>query len=222
MLAGCLTLWTYRRTADTQAVGTAIDRIQAHLLEFWLYADAPALVWKSWKGLLVANTRLYRLLAKPLLILFVPSMLLYLLFDAEYGTAPLAVGKPAVVTMTLSAPIAAPPRLQAPDGIAAESPPVRVFSRNEVSWRIRPLRPISTELAWTAGGQKLTKSVAAGPGFRLHSSRSLPRLISGPVTWIEIEYPPALISFAGLEAHWLVWFALFSAFGAAVTAVTPL
>jgi hypothetical protein len=36
--------------------------------------------------------------------------------------------------------------LQAPPGIAVESPPVRVFAERQISWRIRALRPVRGKL----------------------------------------------------------------------------
>ncbi|MBI4875221.1 MAG: hypothetical protein HY822_11370, partial [Acidobacteria bacterium] len=116
--------------------------------------------------------------------------------------------------------------LKTPDGMSVEGPPVRVFSQRQVSWRIRPRRPLSGRLEWVFAGRKVEKSVAAGPGARPVSrkrTRSLAGLVryptetpldAGPVAWIEVSYPSATVTFLGLEAGWLVWFVAFSLPGA--------
>jgi len=231
VLLGAFMMWVFRRTADRRAIRETIHRIEAHLLEFWLFVDEPWLIGKSWKGLLVANARLYRLLLVPLLILSVPMAPVFFCLDGLYGSSPLPVGKPALVTMGLDRPLdllSPLPELNAPDGISVESPAVRVFSERQVSWRIRPLRPLAGEFRWVLDGKKVEKSVAAGEGFRYHSrkrTRSLVELVrypaeallpAGPVEWIEIAYPSATVRLLGLEAHWSIWFVAFMLLGAVI------
>ena len=233
LLLGAVMMWILRRTSDRQAVRQTINRIQAHLLEFWLFVDEPRLVWKSWRGLLGANVRLYRLLAVPLLLLIIFMTPVFFWLDAVYGSAPLPVGEPALVTLGMNQfleQISLIPELNAPDGISVESPAVRVFSLRQVSWRIRPLRPLTGEFEWEVAGKKLVKDVAAGEGFRYPSRkrvRSLVELVrypteaplpAGPVDWIEIAYPAATVRLFGVDTHWWVWFVAFSLMGALLLA----
>jgi hypothetical protein len=225
-------MWAFRRIADREALRAAANRIQAHLLEFWLFVDEPSLVWKSWKGLLWANARFLRLLLVPLVVLSVPTTPLFFFLDAFYGSSPLRAGKPAVVTLKVRTCKEdrghSGLELKAPDGISVEGPPVNVTGEREVSWRIRPLRPLSGTIEWTLAGRKVEKSVTAGPGSRYVSrkrTRSPLELVrypteaplgAGPVDWIEVSYPYATVPFLGLETHWSVWFLAFSLLGAAL------
>ena len=226
-------MWIFRRTADRQAVRKAVNRIQAHLFEFWLFVDEPGLVWKSWRGLLRANARLYRLLAIPILLLTIPMAPVYFWLDAFYGSSPLPVGKSALVTLGMNHNLEQSkqsPELTAFDGVSVESPAVRVFSERQLSWRIKPLRPLAGELEWMVDGQKVTKAIVAGNGLRNHSRRRVRSLIqwvrypteaplvTGPVDWIEVTYPSATVPLLGLDAHWSVWFVTFSLIGAAILA----
>jgi hypothetical protein len=223
---GALMMWLFRRTTDRAALRQTVRHIQAHLLEFWLFADEPWQIGKSWKGLLLANLRFYRLLLAPLVILSILTAPVFFGLDALYGSAPLPVGKPALVTMRMDRPLEAIPEMRAPDGISVESPAVRVFTEREVSWRVRPLRPVTGEFQWILDGTTVAKSVSAGEGFRFHSpkrTRSVVELIrypiepplpAGPVEWIEIDYPSAAVTVRGLEAHWSIWFVAFAAVGA--------
>ena len=228
VLIGALLMWAFRRIADREALRAAANRIQAHLLEFWLFVDEPALVWKSWKGLLWANARFLRLLLVPLVVLSIPATPLYFFLDAVYGSSPLRVGEPAVVPLKVSQSLDRP-ELKAPDGISVESEPVYVIGAREVSWRIRPLRPLSGTLVWTLAGSKVEKSVTAGPGSHYVSrkrTRSPLELVqyptetplgAGRIDWIEVSYPRATVAFLGLQTHWAVWFLAFSLLGAALS-----
>lgn len=229
--AGALMMWAFLRLADAAAIGRSVNRIQAHLLEFWLFVDEPSLVWKSWRGLLAANGRFLRLLLVPLALLAIPMLPLAAFLDAWYGSAPLPVGRPALVTMGMNRALdTQAPVLRAPGGITVEGPPVRVFSAREVSWRIRPREAATGELQLTLAGTTVEKSVAAGAGTQFLSrrrTRSLAafalypteaRLAEGPVKWVEVDYPSAAVVLFGLEAHWLVWFFLFSVPGAILAA----
>jgi hypothetical protein len=215
IMCGAAMIWIFRRTANGPAIHAAARRIQAHLLEFWLFVDEPRTIWKSWKGLLAANARLLALLLVPVVILSIPSVPLFFFLDAVYGTSPLPVGKPALVTVGFDDSPSQIPALLAPDGMSVESPPVRVSSRRQVSWRIRPLRPLSGDLQFIVGRTKLSTSVTAGDSFRYHT-QSRTRSSAGPIQWIEISYPSAELVLLGWEAHWSVWFLAFSIFGALI------
>jgi hypothetical protein len=225
VVCGAAILWVFRRIADGDAIHTALNRIQARLLEFWLFMADPQSLWQSWKGLLAANGRFLRLLGVPLVVLSVATLPLFFFLDALYSTAALPVDRQAVVTMAFDRPLDAVsplPELQAPAGIAVETPAVRVPAEWQVSWRIRPLRPVAGELVWAGGAEPCEKSVRAGAGF--HSprrARGLALLLhpaeaplpSGPVEWIEVAYPSAEPALFGVEAHWSIWFLAFSLIG---------
>ena len=93
--------------------------------------------------------------------------------------------------------------LAASEGVAVETPPVRVLDERQVSWRIRPIRGGSAQLRFTVDGQPVTKTVVSGsaPGFVPGRSVSSTlaalwdpdekRIPSAAVEWIEIRYPAA-------------------------------
>jgi hypothetical protein len=223
-------MWTFRRTANRQALGAEAKRVQAHVVEFWLFADEPALIWQFWRDLLRANARLIALLAVPLFILSAPMIPLFFLLDAIYGHAALPVGRPALVTIGLARDAPESPVLSVPDGIRVESPPVRVPGAREVSWRIRPGRPLSGALRVSMAGSSVEKSIRTGSDFawlspkRVQSIAGLIRyptetpLPPGAVEWIDVSYPAASVAFAGLDAHWLNWFTVFTVAGAILAA----
>jgi len=184
-LTGAAAIWLFRRTSDGAKIRAKVNQIQARLLEFWLFVDEPAAIAKSWRDLLSANAALLRLLLLPLAILTILTLPLYFWLDEKYGTSPLPVGKPTVITLQLDQPQDPHkplPELRPPDGIAVEGPPVRVFSLRQVSWRIRPARPMTGKLTWVIGTRTIERRIAAGDPFS--------------------------------EFHWSVWFVGFSLVGA--------
>lgn len=143
ILYGIAAAFVFRRFTDRSALRRSSNRTLAHVMELALFLDSPMLVFRAQRDLLKENLRLLRLTILPASILALLFTILYQPMNATYGRAPLPVGEPAVVTI----PIADnSPRLDAPDGIAIETPAVRVLHDHEISWRVRPLRLTGTDL----------------------------------------------------------------------------
>ncbi len=225
LLAGVGMLWVFARTSNQKAIRAAKRKLQAHLYELRLFTDEPALVWQAQKALLWANLRYIGLMLVPAVILTIPMVILFVYLDAFYGMSPLPVGREAIVTMKLTQPLVAseaPPKLEAPAGIIVETPAVRVMGEREVSWRVRPERPVSGYLRFVLSRHEIEKKINAGPGPRYLSDRRVAsskdllwhpmekRIHDAGVEWIEIPYPPAKLHWLGLDLHWVVWFLVFS------------
>jgi hypothetical protein len=222
VFCGVSSAFIFYRTADMSALLPIFRQIHARFLEFRLFFDEPRLIWRAQKALIGANLRVSALLLRPTLILALPVVWLMLQLDAVYGTAPLRVGEPAVVTAQLDTDDE-PWVLEAPAGIAVETPPVRITGERQMVWRIRPLRPTTGVLRFTLRGVTLTKAIAAGnrttflirrrerslPAFLLDPEE--PRLPAGSVIWLEVDYPAA-------SRWWMVWFLAISTTSALVFA----
>jgi hypothetical protein len=211
---GLLAAWVFRRTADMAALRATLRQIHARFLEIRLYFDEPRLIWRAQKALIGANLRVCALMLRPALILALPMAWLTMQLDAVYGAAPLRAGEPAVVTAQLSTelrPEDAQSVLQAPAGIAVETPPVRIAAERQIAWRIRPLGPVSGRLRFTLRGATFTKAVAADsrsafplrrrerPLFAFLMHPEEPRLPAGSAVWLEVDYPEA-------ARWWIAWF----------------
>ena len=149
------------------AVRAAGKRLQADLLEMRLYSSEPALMWRAQKAVVRDNVRWLALMLPPALILGLPLAWLFVQLDSVYGHSPLAVGGVAVVTVQLKRalePVDAAATLQAPPGIAVETPPIRIIARRQISWRIRALRPVRGNLRFVM-------------------------LPTGDVAWVKVNYP---------------------------------
>ncbi|HVT91493.1 MAG TPA: hypothetical protein VHD76_01515 [Bryobacteraceae bacterium] len=228
-LSGALSLWMFRRFLDAARFRAAANRMLAHLFEFQLFSDEPALILRAQRDLLAANGRLLKLIALPLALLTLPMAILLVGVDAVFSRAPLAPGQATVVTVQCKTNQCATPgnalsgiSLSAPAGVNVETPAVHIVRNGQISWRVRPVQAISGDFEIRSAGGVIQKSIVASPGLRWISERragSIGRFLLHPaeghfsspvVDWVEVAYPPATV----FGKHWLVWFVLGSLAGA--------
>jgi hypothetical protein len=224
-LAGVAMLWTVGKTSNQDQIRSVKRRVFAHILELRVFRDEPRVMWRAQKSLFAANMRYIGLMLLPVLWMGLPFAVLLVHVDAFYGRSPLPVGRESIVTVAMRSPLdaqAPEPMLAAPPGVAVETPAVRVMSAREVSWRIRPLRPVSGELRLTLGAETIAKRIEAGsppgfvPGRRVSSVFEAiwhpdeARIQSRSVEWVDVRYPEARVKLFGIRAHWLIWFVVFS------------
>jgi hypothetical protein len=216
-------LWVFQKTSNQTKIRAVKRLVQAHLLELRIYRDEPAVMWQAQKSLLAANLRYMGLMLQPALIMGLPFAILLVHLDAFYGRAPLVVGADTIVTMGIRGPAGGSvPVLDAPPGVAVETPAVRVLDEGQVSWRIRPRAAVSDLLRIRVGGGTVEKSIEAGAGPRFVAGRKVSslwdavwhpdeaRIAVAPVEWVEIRYPDASVEWLGIRMHWLIWFIVIS------------
>ena len=220
---GVLAFLVFRRFTDPLALRRVRKRLYAHLLGIRLFSEEPVLVWEAQKALVADNLRFLALVAKPVLMMAIPFALLYGPLDSIYGWGPLEVGHSAIVTYQLSGEATAGEAhftLLAPPGIAVESPPIAVPAENQISWRIRPLVPARGNLRIIARGVGGEVSVPVASGERLLSFYRRHASLTGGF-WVDIDYPKADVTIAGLSLPWLAWFLLISTASAVLCLFRP-
>jgi len=191
---GVVACLVFRRFTNRESIRRAVNRVVAHVMELGLFLDSPGLVFRAQRDLLLENFRLLRLVILPGAILALAFALLYPAMDANFGHAPLTVGEPSVVTIQMKDAMM-PVELEAPLGMAVETPGVRSVHDRQISWRVRPLREISGDLRFRIENRVVSS------GFFLHDAA---------IRSIEIRYPRSTI----LGFSWLLWFFLISSVSA--------
>jgi hypothetical protein len=186
----------FRHCTDQASIHRTVNRMIAHVMEFRLFLNSPALILRAQRDLIRENLHLLRLILLPCVILAVIFIVLFPQLDAIYGHAPLKVGERSVVTAKLSGDAV----LEAPAGIEVETPAVHAVHDRQISWRVRPLGRTSGELRVRYPGGVLTRQIVAGNG--LIYGWKLP--FTSPE--IEIRYPRRAV----LGVNWMVWFFLIS------------
>jgi hypothetical protein len=227
ILLGLALLWVFGRISNQQAIRATKKRLQAHMYELRLFADEPKLILKAQASLLRENVRYLGLMLLPMAVITIPLLPLLAALESFYGRSPLQPGRAAILTVkvaSLSSDFA--PRLELPDGVVAETPPVRVLAKKQVSWRIRAQRTLSGSITVAAGGESASKSIDAGVGPSYISSRrvsSLIELLQNPqepllttklIRAIEIDYPSTQVHWFGVDLHWIWWMLILSMTGA--------
>lgn len=166
MLAGFVSVWIFRRFTDAEHFRSASNQFLAHLFEFRLFSDEPAILLRAQQDLLRANARLLRQALVPSIILVIPIALLMFCGDHLLARAPLRIGDPTVLTSRSST------SSQLPDGLVVETPSVWVTSEHQAYWRVRPLK-------------QMAGTVKAGSGVHWISSSGTSGII--------VQYPPATV-----------------------------
>ncbi len=182
----------FARFSDRVAIRRTRNRMMAHVMEFRLFLDSPALVLRAQRDLLRENLHLLRLILLPCVILALMFVVLFPQLDAMYGHRPLKAGERAIVT----AHARADATLEAPPGIEVETPGAWNVYEGQISWRVRALGRVSGELKIGS----LTKRIVAGGG--LIDGWKIP--FRSPE--IEVQYPRAAV----LGVNWMVWFFVIS------------
>lgn len=224
LVSGAASVWALRRWSDLIRFRAEMNRVIAHLMEFRLFAEEPALIVRAQWNLLKANARMLRVLLAPSLLLLIPFVLLFAAMDGFFARAALPIGEPAVITLQGRGNLPAA-QLRTPHEIAVETPAVSAPRLHQVSWRVRPLSAVSGSLQLRWDGHVLSKSIAAGAGLHwtaAQRSGSLAGFVMHPfetpfadseADWVRVAYPAA--SVAGVS--WLVWYSLGALLGALVS-----
>ncbi len=199
LIYGLAAAMVFRRFSDEALVHASVNRMVAHLMEFRLFIDSPAVILRAQWELLRENLRLLRLVLVPCLIMVALFAFLFPTLDGMYGRAPLNTGQSSVVTARI-----ADGTLEVPAGIRVETEGVRSLRDGDVSWSVRPLGRVDGQLRVRDGGRSLTRRVVAGDGIVYGWQAPFAK------PGIEIRYPARTV----LGLNWMVWFFLISSLAA--------
>jgi uncharacterized membrane protein (DUF106 family) len=232
LLTGISMLIVFRFTSSQEGIRQSKDRIKAHLLEVRIFNDNLKILLSAQKHLLIANTKYLMYVLVPVLVMAIPVSEVLIQLNGWFGYEPLRVGDTAVINVYVrddAHDALESLRIEAEPGLLIETPPVRVFSEGEISWRIRAVREGRHAVRISESDSVVRKEVVVSDS-RL--SRVTPRIAEASfintfvnageaqipktmvVRQIEVVYPQRHIPLFGLRIHWLViFFVLSLAFG---------
>ncbi|MBM4311259.1 MAG: hypothetical protein FJ119_09995 [Deltaproteobacteria bacterium] len=212
-------------TANRKAFSAVVDAIAASILAVFLFRDNIAVTMRSEARLLVCSVKLLWHSLFPVLVMSVPLIFVLAQMAAWYQYRPPVPGSETVlVTMQLQEPSGQWPEVSLKDSAAVGvmTGPVRLFSRAEVYWEIKPLQPGDHELIFRVGDQEYVKTFGAGEGFmRLNPKRSsgwadlllfpLEKPLPGEslVRSIQVDYPARPSRLYGTD-WWILYFCIAS------------
>lgn len=227
-VTGVLILLIFKYTSNQQAIGRVRDNIKANMLALRLFKDELAVTLQSQGRLFRGAFQLLFHSLRPMLVMILPVSLLLAQMGLWYQFRPLLPGEEALVTMKLSSAAANPlpkARILPHPGIIATIGPVRVPSKNEIYWQIKPLSNGSHQLLFQLENQTFEKQIVVGEGFmRISAVRPGPNWTDiilhpaerpftseSPVHSISVDYPPRSSWTSGTD-WWLVYFFIASMF----------
>ncbi len=218
LVTGLLMLIIFRKTSNQHIIKQVKDRIKAHLLELRLYKDDLALSYVAMKGVLQANAKYLLQAIRPMLALMVPTILILIQLAIRYEHRPLQIGESAIISLNLaSASAINNVKAGFPDGIRAETPPLRIGQKNQIDWRIKATTEGHWQIDFRIGDEVVTKELIVGEKLEPLSPRraggSFVDSFLNPVETslssasavkeISLQYPDRSLSFLGQDMNWL-------------------
>jgi hypothetical protein len=224
-LSALLALWIFGRYSNQEAIRTVRNRIRGNMLAVRLYRDSVPVVM-ALQGSIIRDTLTYlKYSLVPLPVLLVPFLLILIQLDLHLQVRPLRPGESAVVKAKFSSALELEEqvRLESPEEIVVETPPVRIAALKEVVWRIRAKAPTRNFLILHRGDQRVPKEVIVGDNqgavTALRAGNLMDMLLnpgeapiqeSAEVESIQIHYPQRDLSLFGWNIHWMILFFVFS------------
>jgi uncharacterized membrane protein (DUF106 family) len=221
-------LVVFKKTSNQRALAEVKRKIHACLFEIRLFNDDFRAIFRAQIEILRHNLTYLRHSMAPMLWTLPPLVLAIAQLNGYYGYEGLAVGRAALVKVTVSAAAAASgarPDLRLESGspgLRVVEPAVWIPVLGELAWRVVPERAGDYELRVVGGTASLTKTVHAGPGVVRRSPirpaglldqvlyPAEPPLPDGPVQAVTLAYPEARMEALGWEFPWLVGYFLLS------------
>lgn len=222
LLAGVLMLWLFGKTSNQERIHVVRDRIRGNMMAIRLYGDDLGLLFRL-QGRILRQTMTYMAHALvPMLVMIVPVLLILIQLNLRFASRPLAPGETTVVKVTLrdGSALSAPVDLEVPDGVAIETPAVRIESKRELAWRVRGDAPGRHVLVVKTGNERIDKELVVGGGWGAISEKRTgegffdallfpkepPIGSSSVVKSVEMQYHELPLSLLGWDMNWLVVF----------------
>lgn len=232
LLTGLFMLFIFKHTSNQAGIRQVKNRIKAHLLELRLFKDSLGVSMKAQGQIVLANFKYMGYSLKPLLVMFIPLILILIQLNFWFAYDSLQSGQTALLKVKFEDDVSlmeTPVEISASEGVIFETPPLRMEDDNEIDWRIRAQQKGVHDIVFSISGQEFTKIISVDlkklsrisplktkKSFwkeLLYPAESpFPR--PSPIQSIEITYPSRNMNLFGWQIHWLiVYFALSIIFG---------
>jgi len=233
IVTGIVMLLVFRQTSNQKAIKKTKDKIKAHILELVLYKDNLKIIVKAIGNIFRYNGRYLYQTIIPLLIVFIPVILILIQLNYRYQFRSFNSGDRTLVKVKLvdgSSDNFDKIKLLNSPNYQIETPALRIVEANELDWRVRILNGDKFNLLIENEGDTVIKSVNRTDRVSFLSPKrerfsSLAFLLcpteepiseSKIIKSIEIQYPQRKMKIFGFYVHWLVVFfvvSLIAAFG---------
>jgi uncharacterized membrane protein (DUF106 family) len=222
---GLFMLLIFKRVSNQEGIRAVKNHIQAYLLELRLYQHDAGLSVQAFRNVMKSNMKYLGYALKPMLFLFIPVLLIMIQIAVRYEYRSLSVGEQAVLDVCLSEGVQGSEfRLEAPENIRIETPPLFIPDEDRIYWRIRAVSKGEGELVFRYGQKALNKQIfvdshrkkISPEKVKASSLKSFLYPAEPPLSGkdflreIHLHYPHQSLTILGIRIHWLVLFFIFS------------
>lgn len=226
-IAGVFLVFIYGKVSNQRKLREVKRGIGAALFESILFRRDLKVSLGAQLRMLKGAGSYFLLALPPLAILLVPCVLLLAQLQVRYGLRPLHPGESTLLSVTAKEGVDLRDLVVGPPQSLELSPPVRIPSLHEATWRVQPQVAGSYELTLPSLNAALPLEVAGvTPRLRPLTSRAFwdrvlyPSDLALPESLesISVVYPERDYSVLGVSMHWVILFfvvSLISGLGAA-------
>ena len=126
LLTGLLMLFIFKHTSNQAGIRQVKNRIKAHLLELRLFKDSLSVSMKAQGQIVRANFKYMGYSLKPLLVMFIPLILILIQLNFWFAYDSLHSGQTALLKVKFEENISlmdTPVEISASEGVIIETPP---------------------------------------------------------------------------------------------------
>jgi uncharacterized membrane protein (DUF106 family) len=221
VITGIVMVIIFKYTSNQAAIRKTKDKISAYFLEVRLFKDDLGLMLDAQRRILRTNLTYMRHSVTPMLIMFVPVVLILIQLGIRYENRPLRPGESALVKLRFAEPIdGLDVAVQTDEGIRLETPLLRISEEREVDFRVGALEEGEHQLTISYGGGRITTPIyvstqvervytergkAAFAGFFFAPGQK-PLPDDSLLESVTVLLPERELSVLGVDVHWLLFF----------------
>ncbi len=216
LITSALVLLVYRWVSFPAQVRRAKDSIKAHILAIRIYKDHPWVILKSFFAAMGNVLRYFALNLVPLFVLLPLLFFLFVQMEWRYGARPFRAGEVALVKVKSQGDVKL-----LPSSLYREELRVRVRALEETDFRVKMVGRGKGRLLFQCDDERLDKRLVvetrgdyvvakrfSQPSWEMLLYPWEPPMNSSCAKWISVDYPSQTVAFAGIRAHWLLWYLL--------------
>jgi len=164
---GVFLLVLFKYTSNQRAIGRVRDDIKADLLAVKIFKDNISVTLKSQGKVFLCSFKLLFYSLIPLLIMIMPVSLILAQMGAWYQFRPVGLDEAITVKVKLNSSVESWPAvtLNALPAAITTVGPVRILSKKEIYWKIKPLKEGYQTLLFQVGSLQFEKRLAVGDGL---------------------------------------------------------
>jgi hypothetical protein len=218
VVGGCVLALVYHFVSKPERIRRSRARFHARVLEMRLYPDDIVLLTRAFLGALAAQLDYLRSAFKPILIVALLALPLYLQTESRFAHRPLRANERTVVTAVLKQGLDArtvPVSLGGSEGVAVDARSLRVRASREIAWRVATHQPGTHAMTARVYDQEYQFAVRAKEDARaLGMLPAIPRECA--LDEVRVAYPEATYALLGAHFGWLTVFIVGTLVGALI------